>query len=127
IPRWQASIRSDQPAIQAGSLEELARALNLPEESFLETVAAYNAACPPADGFTDGLSLDHLKTRGIWPVKSNHARTIDRGPFSAYPIVSANCFTFGGLKVNTRSEVLDADGRPIPGLLAAGETVGIYH
>ncbi len=127
IPRWQTSIRSDQPAIQADTLEDLARALNLPVDSFVTTVTEYNAACPPAHGFTDGLSLDHLKTSGITPVKSNHARAIDKGPYSAYPIVSANCFTFGGLKVNTRAEVLDCDGRVIPGLLAAGETVGIYH
>lgn len=127
IPRWQTSVRTDQPAIQADALDELARKLNLPEESFLQTVAEFNAACPSPEGFADGLSLDHLKTSGIWPVKSNHARTIEKGPFFAYPIVSANCFTFGGLKVNTRAEVLDCDGRPIPGLLAAGETVGIYH
>jgi len=127
VPRWQASIRSDQPAIQADTLPELARALNLPQEQFLATIEQYNAACPPADGFTDGLSLDHLSTSGLWPVKSNHARAIDQGPFSAYPIVSANCFTFGGLKVNTQAQVLDSDGRVIPGLLAAGETVGIYH
>ncbi|MDT3678888.1 MAG: FAD-dependent oxidoreductase [Burkholderiaceae bacterium] len=127
IPRWQTSIRSDQPAIQAETLEDLARALNLPVGSFVETISQYNAACPSAAGFTDGLSLDNLKTSGLWPVKSNHARAIDKGPFSAYPIVSANCFTFGGLKVNTRAEVLDCDGRVIPGLLAAGETVGIYH
>lgn len=127
IPRWQTSIRSDQPAIEADTLEELARKLGLPGDAFLDTIAAFNAACPPADGFTDGLSLDGLKTSDLWPVKSNHARTIEKGPFAAYPIVSANCFTFGGLKVNTRAQVLDCDGRPIAGLLAAGETVGIYH
>jgi tricarballylate dehydrogenase len=127
VPRWKTSIRSDQPAIEAATLEELAAKLELPVEPFLATIAEYNQACPAPDAFTDGLSVDHLKTTGIWPVKSNHARTIERGPFRAYPIVSANCFTFGGLKVNTKAQVLDTDGRVIPGLLAAGETVGIYH
>lgn len=127
VPRWKTSIRSDQPAIEASTLEELADKLSLSREEFLQTVATFNAACSTADAFTDGLRLDHLATSGLWPNKSNHARPIDKGPFRAYPIISANCFTFGGLKVNNRSQVLDTDGRVIPGLLAAGETVGIYH
>ena len=45
----------------------------------------------------------------------------------AYPIISANCFTFGGLKVNTNAQVLDNDGKVMAGLYAAGETVGLYH
>lgn len=127
VPRWKTSIRSDQPPIEAATLEELSDKLNVPREEFLQTIATFNAACPPSDAFTDGLTLDHLATSGLWPNKSNHARPIDTGPFRAYPIISANCFTFGGLKVNNRSQVLDTDGRVISGLLAAGETVGIYH
>lgn len=127
VPRWQTSIRSDQPVIQADSLEALAALINVPLDRFLATVAEFNEACPSDEGFADGLNEDGLQTTGIWPEKSNHARTIEKGPFFAYPIVSANCFTFGGLKVNTRTQVLDTDGRVIPGLLAAGETVGIYH
>jgi len=33
-------------------------------------------------------------------------------------------FTFGGIKINTRAEVIDMEERKIPGLLAAGELVG---
>ena len=33
-------------------------------------------------------------------------------------------FTFGGLRIDDGARVLDADGRPIPGLHAAGELVG---
>jgi tricarballylate dehydrogenase len=36
-------------------------------------------------------------------------------------------FTFGGLKVDTRARVLDGDGKPIAGLYAAGEIVGVYY
>jgi tricarballylate dehydrogenase len=31
------------------------------------------------------------------------------------------------LRCNTHAQVLDLDGRPIPGLYAAGETMGIYY
>ena len=33
-------------------------------------------------------------------------------------------FTFGGLRINPRAQVIDTDGRAIPGLYAAGELVG---
>lgn len=44
-----------------------------------------------------------------------------------YPIISANVFTFGGLKVGTSGEVLNSDGAPIDGLYAAGEIIGVYY
>ncbi len=50
---------------------------------------------------------------------------MDAGPFFAYPIISANVFTFGGLKVDEHAQVINADGQPIGNLYAAGETVGL--
>jgi succinate dehydrogenase/fumarate reductase flavoprotein subunit len=61
------------------------------------------------------------------PPKSNWALPLDRGPYLAYPIVSANVFTFGGLKVDSSARVLNTDGMSIAGLYAAGETVGMYY
>ena len=57
----------------------------------------------------------------------NWARPIAKGPFKAYPIISANVFTFGGLKVDDHARVLSQDGEPIKGLYAAGETMGLYY
>jgi tricarballylate dehydrogenase len=68
-----------------------------------------------------------LSTVGLNPPKSNWARPIDHVPFRAWPIISANVFTFGGLKVDRDARVVDQDGRAIPGLYAAGETMGIYY
>jgi tricarballylate dehydrogenase len=36
-------------------------------------------------------------------------------------------FTCGGLKVNPDSQVVTANGVPIPGLYAAGEITGLYY
>jgi tricarballylate dehydrogenase len=37
-------------------------------------------------------------------------------------------FTFGGVKVNERAQVLDTRWEPMPGLYACGEMVGgIFH
>ena len=41
--------------------------------------------------------------------------------------MSANVFTFGGLKTDPHGRVLDSDGEPIQGLYAAGEIVGLYY
>ncbi|MCC8961604.1 FAD-dependent oxidoreductase [Bradyrhizobium sp. Pear76] len=127
IPRWRASIRSDEPALEANTIAGLAQQLGLPAAALEQTVAAFNAACPPAAGEFTPLALDGRKIVGLEPAKSNWSRPLIKAPFRAYPIISANCFTFGGLKVNTNAQVLDTDGRVMPGLYAAGETVGIYH
>ena len=56
--------------------------------------------------------------------KSNWAYTLDTPPFPAYAVTCGITFTFGGLRVNTDTQVIDTDERPIPGLYAAGELVG---
>jgi len=126
IPRWKTSIRSDEPPYEAPTLEALVGQLGLPAAT-LQTIAAFNRACPPATAEFKPFELDHRATRGLAPEKSHWCRPIDRPPFRAFPLISANCFTFGGLKVNTHAQVLDGDGKVIPGLYAAGETVGLYH
>ena len=73
------------------------------------------------------LQLDHVATKGLSPAKSHWALPLDEAPYHAYPIISANVFTFGGLKIDPRARVLDRDGEPIAGLYAAGEIVGSYY
>lgn len=125
VPNHRLAIRSDQPAITADTLAGLGEELGLPADALEATVGAYNAACP--DGEFKPLEIDHRATEGLTPAKSNWARPLDRPPFQAFPIISSNVFTFGGLKVDGRARVLNGDGAPIPGLYAAGEVVGLYY
>jgi tricarballylate dehydrogenase len=125
IPNYRLGIRTDKPPVVANSIRELAVALALPPDALEETVARYNAACQP--GETRPLELDGLATHGLTPPKSNWAVSVDEAPFHAYPIISANVFTFGGLQINAEARVLDKDGEAIPGLYAAGEIVGLYY
>lgn len=125
IPNYRLSIRTDQPPIAADSIGDLARALAIPEAALAATVAAYNAACRP--GEYKPLELDHLATVGLQPPKSNWALPIDEPPFHAYPIISANVFTFGGLKIDANARVLNGDGDVIEGLYAAGEIIGTFY
>jgi tricarballylate dehydrogenase len=125
VPNWKRSIRTDKPAIQADSLEALARACELPVDTFIKTIDDYNAACP--EGTFSPLEVDGLATRGLEIQKSNWSRPIKSAPFFAYPIIPGICFTYGGVKTNKNAQVIDADGRPIPGLYAAGEAAGLYY
>ncbi|MBI4191738.1 MAG: FAD-binding protein, partial [Betaproteobacteria bacterium] len=44
--------------------------------------------------------------------------------FEAYGVTCGITFTFGGLKITTKAQVVDTEEKPIPGLYAAGELVG---
>ena len=52
---------------------------------------------------------------------------IDRPPFYIYPCTTGILGTYCGLKVSDSMEVLNTEGKPIPGLFAAGEIVGGLH
>ncbi len=125
IPNYKLALRTDKPPVVADSIAALAQAISVPADELAITVAQYNAACSGQDW--RALEADGLATQGLQPPKSNWACPIAQAPFHAYPIMSANVFTFGGLKVDAQARVLHADGGAIPGLYAAGETVGLYY
>jgi tricarballylate dehydrogenase len=124
VPNWQKGSRTDQPPVTADSIAELAQKIGIPADALTTTIDTYNAAC--GEGTFKPLEKDGLATKGLTPPKSNWARPINKAPFRAWPVISANVFTFGGLKVDRDARVVDQDGRAIPGLYAAGETMGIY-
>lgn len=125
VPNLRSGIRTDQPPIAADTIEDLAAKLEVPAAALAATVDAYNKACGP--GEFDHSQPDGLATAGLTPPKSNWARTVDAPPYHAYPIIASNVFTFGGLRTNEQAEVIDRDGRVIPGLFAAGEITGLYY
>jgi len=115
--------------VQADTFEELATKLEgVDPKRFLETIKAYNEAPRPDVEFDPNIR-DGLCTSGLAFNKSNWANRLDKPPYHAYGVSCGVTFTFGGLKINTSSEVIDTAGRPIPGLYAAGELVGglYYH
>jgi tricarballylate dehydrogenase len=126
VPNWKRSVRSDQAPIEAATIVELAGKIGVSADALTNTIERFNAAC--VAGKFDPLATDGLATaRGYVPPKSNWSRRIERAPFFAYPIICGNCFTFGGIKVNSRSQVVNADGEAIAGLYAAGEMTGLYY
>ncbi|AOY94693.1 FAD-binding dehydrogenase [Cupriavidus sp. USMAA2-4] len=125
VPNWRKGIRTDQPPLRGESIAELAAKCGIAPEGLEKTVQSFNAACRP--GEFRPLEVDHLCTSGIHPPKSNWARPVDTAPYYAYPIMPGICFTFGGIKVNRHAQVVDTDGKAIPGLYAAGEAAGLYY
>ena len=110
--------------VRADTLEALAvRMEDVDKERFLQTVAEFNAAVRSDVPFNPNVK-DGRGTRGVEPPKSNWALTIDEPPFEAYGVTCGITFTFGGLRISTRAEVLDGEERPMPALYAAGELVG---
>jgi len=125
VPNYRIAIRSDKAPVAADSIAGLARAIGVPADALAATVQAFNRACVP--GNYKPLEPDGVATTGLTPAKSHWALPLDEAPYHAYPIMSANVFTFGGLKIDPKARVLDRDGEPIPGLYAAGEIVGSYY
>ena len=125
IPNLKTAIRTEESPVRADTIAELAARIEVDPDTLEATVTAYNAACP--DGEWDPTRPDGLATDGVTPPKSNWAKPVRTGPFVAYPVMCANVFTFGGLKVDATSRVIDRDGRAIPGLYAAGEMTGLYY
>jgi tricarballylate dehydrogenase len=125
IPNVKTAIRTEVAPVRGGTLAELASRMDVDVDVLEATVSAYNAGCP--EGEWDPTRPDGLATSGVTPPKSNWAKPIAKGPFVAYPVMCANVFTFGGLKVDATSRVVDRDGRVIRGLYAAGEMTGLYY
>ena len=125
VPNYRVGIRSDKSPIQAKSIKELAAKLEINPVSLETTIKNFNDAVQ--DGKFDPLKLDGKSTKGIEPPKSNWARKIDEKSLMAFPLICGNVFTFGGVKITPRGEVLNRDGYVIPGLYAAGEMIGFYY
>ncbi len=118
-PRYSTS-----KPIVADTLEGLIDQLDIDDKpTALKTLKDYNdAACHPADGF-DPSKRDGLASNGLNPQKTNWAIKINKPPYYAYSATGGITFTFGGLKITEKTEVVGTDWRPLPGLYACGEMV----
>lgn len=102
--------------LQGESLEEMADRLaerGVVRENFLRTIDGYNAAV------VDG------RSESLFPRRSAPAAPVRTPPFVAVEVAPTITHTIGGLAVDGGCRVLRrSDGRPLPGLYAAGVEVG---
>jgi len=99
---------------KANSIPELAALSGIAPDALQLTVDQYNAAFDA--GTLRQLSPTRSDVHKPWPIRT--------APFYAMPICSAITNTMGGIVVDGEGAVLDRNGKPIPGLFAAGSTVG---
>jgi tricarballylate dehydrogenase len=116
---------ADASVHEASTLRELAEKIEVRPELLERTIADYNAAVREDVAFTPS-KRDGKSTAGIAPPKSNWATKIDTPPFRAYPVAGGITFTFGGLAVDTNAQVQNRLNRPIEGLYASGDILGLF-
>jgi tricarballylate dehydrogenase len=109
--------------VEANSIRELAGKLEINPDVLAQTVEQYNEAVMDEVPF-NAVIRDGKGTKGIYPQKTNWAQKLDTPPYVAYASAGGLTFTYGGLKINKRCQVIDRFDRPIPGLYGAGELVG---
>jgi tricarballylate dehydrogenase len=109
------------PPIEAASIPDLATALGLDAQSLDATVDQFNRATRM--GTYDPSSLDDCHTENLDPPKSHWALPIDTPPFYGYPLRPGITFTYLGVTVNERAQVIMHDDRPAANIFAAGEVM----
>ncbi len=93
--------------------EELAAQIGVPAEEFAATMNAWNGYVAAKNDPDFG--------------RVSFANPLDTAPFYAIKVTAGIHHTMGGVKINTETQVLTAEGTAIPGLFAAGEVTGGVH
>ena len=107
------------PPFQADSITEMATKLKLDPTDLNQTVDLFNRRRGPE--IRSIAALDGCMTVGLEPPKSNWARPLDTPPFYGYPLRPGITFTYLGVTVNEKAQVVMQDDRPAPNIFAAGE------
>jgi len=111
--------------VEASSIAELAARIGVEAAVLTDTVAEFNAAVRDDRPF-DPTRPDGKATSGLALPKSNWACRIAAAPFRAYPVTGGITFTFGGVAVDCRAQVINTLDQPIKGLFASGDIVGLF-
>lgn len=98
---------------KADTLEELADMIGCPAENLQASVEKYNSYVDAGADSDFGKSVFGTK--------------IETAPYYAVIEKPSVHHTMGGVKINTKAQVLNESGEPIEGLFAAGEVTGGVH
>lgn len=99
---------------KSDSVEGLAKELDMDAKTLNETVTTWNKAV------TDKKDTEFSRATGM-----DHG--LEKADYYAIKIAPGIHYTMGGVKVNTKTEVLDKDSKAIKGLYASGELTGGLH
>ena len=99
--------------VTGNDAKSLAEAMGVPGDALEETLKSWNEAVEKKEDTEFG--------------RTSFAAALDTAPFYAIKVTPGVHHTMGGLKINTVTEVLNKEGKAIPGLFAAGEVTGGVH
>jgi hypothetical protein len=100
-------------AVTADTLEDLAKKMNVPVDTFLATVKRYNELCAQKN------DVDYGKRAVL-------LTPIAKPPFYAGKLMSTVLTMVGGLRTNTSCQVLNDNDQPIEHLYVAGSAAGDF-
>ena len=115
IPANPNLIKGGGTLYQADSLAGLALQIGLAADKLEQTVSSYNAAHHAG------------RLSQLTPPRTSSGITalaIEQPPFYAVPLCAGITYTMGGIMTDGNGCVLKPDGSAVPGLYAAGVTVG---
>lgn len=112
-----ADMASLGAVVEGATLDELAKKTGMDPAKLKASVDEYNKV---ATGKVE-------KDKYGFVANNKEDKPMTEGPWYAVKKVPTVHHTMGGLKINTQTQVLDAAGKPIPGLYAAGEVTGGIH
>ena len=95
------------------TVAELAKKLNMDADTLQKTIDDFNACVDSGKDAQFGRALFSVK--------------LEKGPYVATVRQACVHHTMGGVTIDTSCHVLDANGKIIPGLVAAGEVTGGIH
>ena len=99
--------------VEGNTVADLARAMNVPAANLEATMAQY--------------AKDQVAGKDSQFGRPELLQPLTKAPFFAVKVQPAVHHTMGGLKIDTKAEVLNTEGKAIPGLFAAGEVTGGVH
>ncbi|WP_353893643.1 flavocytochrome c [Proteinivorax hydrogeniformans] len=99
--------------VKGETISDLASELDIEASALESTIETYNGYVASEN--------DEDYSRQDMP------RSLETGPYYAVEVGPAVHHTMGGVRITTESEVLNTDGKVIPGLYAAGEVTGAIH
>ncbi|MBC7302625.1 MAG: FAD-dependent oxidoreductase [Nocardia sp.] len=107
----------------ASDIEGLATAIGVPVDGLRETVTRFNGFARDGHDADFGRGVSAYDNYYGDPTLATPALDeLDKGPYYALRVRIGDLGTKGGLVYNADAQVLRADGSPIPGLYAAGNT-----
>lgn len=111
----QAVEQGYEAYIEADTIDELAEKLGIDASKLQDTIDEYNDFC---DTGVD--EKFHKPQRYLHPITGKGKYLVGKYYLAAYG-------TIGGVRINKRCEVLDADLKPVPGLYSAGSDANTIY